>query len=286
MYTGNISDDLKKRILLTSSCKDCNKLPRFPKAGEILIENDKKIQYMFNGIKIYFDSYHSPWMNQIIYNLKGIHEPQEELVFYYLVKLLPQDSNMLELGCAWAYYSMFFKQQCTGGTNICIEPNILKLNKGIENIKLNNFDNKWEIINGFIGKEYKTNDTFIDWDKKEMKLTQYSIESIVNKYDIFIDIIHSDIQGSELDMLIGSTKVLDKIGFYVISTHDDKHQKCIKYLNSNNFTILIEHNINESFSADGLILAVNNKYIEKYEKNIENNLKEYFISNCDISRIV
>ena len=254
------------RVNLTSSCKDCESIPKDEKAGKIEMYNGKKIQYMFNNIKIYYDSYHSPWMNKIISNLQGHHEPQEELCFYYLLKTLNNDSNMLELGCAWAYYSMFFRKECQKGINICIEPNIIKLNKGKENIKLNNFNNEWNFINGFIGKKYKKNDVFVDWDRTKMKLTQYNIESIINKYNVFIDVIHSDIQGSEMDMLIGSKNVFNKIGYFVISTHDDKHNKCIEFLKNNNFTILIQHTINESYSADGLIVAINNNYREKYEK--------------------
>ena len=278
-----ISHSTQNRINLTISCRDCDKIPKHNKAGLVVIENNYKIQYMYNGIKIYYDSYHSPWMNMIISNLNGHHEPQEELCFYYLIKLLDESSNMIELGCAWAYYSMCFKQINKKGINICVEPNNLKLNKGKKNIKLNNLQN-FKFYNGFIGNSYKENDTFIDWDKTEFNIPQYNIEYLINSNSIFIDIIHSDIQGAELKMLEGSLNVLDKIGFFVVSTHGDKHNLCITFLNNNNFTILIEHTIEESVSADGLILAVNNKYINKYEKKINNSLIEYFTSNCNITK--
>ena len=275
------------RINLTSSCKDCDSIPKITDAGKIIIENGEKIQYMFNGIKIYYDCYHSPWMNTIISKLKGHHEPQEELCFYHILNILENNANMLELGCAWAYYSMFFKNKCKDGINICIEPNINKLNKGINNIKLNKLDlNKFVFMNGFIGKDYKAKDIFIDWDKTQMSIPQYNIEKIINNNNkIFIDVLHSDIQGAELDMLIGSTNVLNNIGFFVISTHDDKHSLCLQYLQAHNFLILVQHTISESVSADGLIVAVNKNYINKYEKNIEVSLKDYFNKNCKISRI-
>jgi FkbM family methyltransferase len=268
---------LSDRVKLASSCRDCDTIPKVEKAGKIFIENDIKVQYMFNGIKIYYDSYHSPWMNEIICNLNGHHEPQEELCFYHLLHLLDDDSNMLELGCAWAYYSMFFKNKCNNGLNVCIEPNIIKLNKGIENIKINKFDmSKFIFIHGFIGSNYKEQDIFVDWDKTEMNISQYNIEKIINNTNIFFDIIHSDIQGAELDMLKGSKNVLDKIGFFVISTHGDYHNLCLKYLEENDFLILIQHTISESVSADGLIISVNKKYISKYDKNLDISLNDYF----------
>lgn len=240
---------------------------------------------MFNGVQIYYNSYHSPWMNTIIKNLKGHHEPQEELCFYYILNLLEDNANMIELGCAWAYYSMFFKNKIINGNNICIEPNINKLKQGIENVKLNNFDiSKFIFKNGFIGSEYKEKDLFIDWDNTKTFMTKYNIEKLINDTKFFFDVIHSDIQGAELDILYGSKSVLNKIGFFVISTHGNKHNLCLNYLQSNNFQILIHHTIKESFSGDGLIIAVNKDYITKYETNINSSLQEYFNDNCKITR--
>lgn len=276
----------EERIKLTSSCKDCENIPKHENAGKVCMENNIKIQYMFNGIKIHYDSYHSPHTNDIITNLKGHHEPQEELCFYYLINLLDNDANMLELGCAWAYYSMWFKNTNTNGINICIEPNINKLKKGIDNIKLNNLDfNKFVLINGYIGNKYIENDIFIDWDKTKIHIPQYNIEKIITENnDIFIDVLHSDIQGAECNMLMGSINVLNKIGFFVLSTHGNLHIPCMNFLISNNFTILLEHSVEQSVSADGLIIAVNNLHIKKYEKNINTNIQQYFNTNCPITK--
>jgi len=276
---------INERVKLTSSCRDCDKLPRVHNAGSVVIEDGKKIQYMFNGLKINYESYHSPWMNDIIRNLNGHHEPQEELCFYYLLELLDDDANMAELGCFWAYYTMFFRNKIPNGKNVCIEPIYEKMTKGIENIKLNNFDeSNITFIKGYIGSKYEKNTTFIDWDNSRLQLDQYNIEKIVNDSNLFFDIIHSDIQGAELVMLQGSKSVLDKIGFFVISTHYDKHHQCINFLNQNNFQILVQHTIQESVSTDGLILAVNKNYIKKYESKISCSIQEYFNTNCKISR--
>ena len=277
---------LQERVRLTTSCRDCDNIPKVEKAGVISVENNQKIQYMFNGLKIHYDCYHSPWMNQIITDLKGHHEPQEELCFHHVLNLLPEKANMIELGCAWAYYSMWFNHAIPESKNICIEPNINKLNKGIANLNLNNLDlNKFVLMNGYIGRNYVQDSVFTDWDNTKMNIPQYNIEKIIRDNDnIFIDVLHSDIQGAEGDMLMGAVNVLNNIGFFVLSTHGDLHPKCMNFLVSNNFTILIQHTVEESVSADGLIIAVNNKHIQKYEKNINTTIKEYFDTNCHITK--
>jgi FkbM family methyltransferase len=276
----------QERVRLTTSCRDCDKIPKVENAGVVKVFNNEKIQYMFNGIKIHYECYHSPWMNKIITDLKGHHEPQEELCFYHVLNLLPEKANMLELGCAWAYYSMWFNHSVPASKNICIEPNVNKLNKGIANMNLNNLDSsEFVLINGYIGREYLENSVFTDWDNTKMNIPQYSIEKIINdNNNIFIDILHSDIQGAEGEMLIGCINVLKNIGFFVLSTHGNLHEKCMDFMTSNNFSILIQHTVEESVSADGLIIAVNNEHIHKYEKNIDVSIQKYFDENCHITK--
>ncbi len=267
----NIDD----RVRLTSSCKDCDLIDKHSKSGHILQEDGKTYQYMFNGLKIYYDSYHSPWMNQIIHNLKGHHEPQEEICFYNILLTLSDDSKMIELGSNWSYYTMWFSKQIKKSFNVCIEPVQTNLIKGQENVNLNSCKNI-EFLLGCIGDSYQDNFDFINWDGNKIIMNKYSINSIIENYKFFFDIIHSDIQGLELEMLNGSLKVLDNIGYFVISTHGNLHQPCIDFLEKNNFEILLHHTIDESFSGDGLIIAVNNINRHKYEKNIGISLTDFF----------
>ena len=116
--------------------------------------------------------------------------------------------------------------------------------------------------------------------KGHFSVDQYLIESEIRT----LDILHSDIQGAEGNMLMGSINVLNKIGFFVLSTHGNLHIPCMNFLISNNFTILVEHSVEQSVSADGLIIAVNNLHIKKYEKNINTNIQEYFNTNCPITK--
>lgn len=276
---------IEERVKLTSSCKDCEKLDRHPKSGQIEIdESGNKYQYMFNGVKILYGTYHSPWMNEIIKNLKGHHEPQEELGFHYVLSTLNDSSNMIELGANWAYYSIWFNKLIKDPYNLCIEPILDNLANGKKNIEFNDCENV-DYINGFMGPTFTAKTKFQNWDGSILELDRYSLEKLILDSGKYYDIIHSDIQGAELMVLESSKSVFNKIGYLVISTHDNKHGLCVKFLNENNFTILVEHSIAESYSADGLIIAINNENRHLYEKNINGNLVDYFNTNCVITKV-
>lgn len=72
-----------------------------------------------------------------------------------------------------------------------------------------------------------------------------------------VDVLHADIQGAEIAMLESATLSLDahKIDYIFISTHDDKHARCLQILQDKKYTILAEHKPEYSSSADGLIVA-------------------------------
>jgi FkbM family methyltransferase len=278
-------NNYNNRVRLTSSCRDCDNLDRIEEAGQIRMGDfGKKYQYMFNGVKILYGTYHSPWMNRIIKNLKGHHEPQEELCFFYLLKTLGKKASMLELGSNWSYYSIWFNKEIKHPQNICVEPVLENLRNGKSNSNFNNCKNI-KFIQACIGKELLQNTIFKNWNGKLIKLPQYNVEYIVkSNKNLYLDIIHSDIQGVELAMLEGAQSVFDNIGYFVISTHQEKHDECINFLKSNHFIILVEHSVEESYSLDGLIVAVNQRNVKKYEENISGSLSEYFRDNCIISR--
>ena len=276
--------NIENRVKITTSCNDCENLERHPKSGQIETdESGNKYQYMFNGVKILYGTYHSPWMNDIIKTLKGHHEPQEELCFHYVLKTLGETANMIELGANWSYYSIWFNKVIKTPSNICIEPILDNLINGKKNIELNGCQNM-ESIHGYIGSTFERQTNFKNWDGQILKLDSYPLEKLINDTGKYYDVVHSDIQGGELMVLETSKSVFDKIGYFVISTHDDKHNKCLKVLKENNFTILIEHSIEESYSADGLIVAINNTNKGKYEKNINSDLSVYFDTNCKITK--
>jgi len=249
------------RTLLTISCKDCDYIPKIENAGEIIEENGLSLQLMHNGIKIIPNSYYgedSNWMNEIIRCLRGHHEPQEEKLFYEVLKVIPDNSTMIELGSYWAYYSMWFQKDIRNAKNFLIEPNFDNLNLGKKHFEINN-------MNGFffqalIGNRHSPNFAFYDNEvKKTFHIPIFSVDDFMEKQSIRrVNILHSDIQGAEYQMLIGSKNAISNkhIEFFFISTHSDMlHQRCINFLKKHHYYIIAEHTPTESYSGDGLIVA-------------------------------
>jgi hypothetical protein len=75
-----------------------------PGPGKVISFEGKPVQIMHNGLRVVAGGYYGDWMTRIIERLHGHHEPQEEAVFHEILKLLPPDATMLELGGFWSYY--------------------------------------------------------------------------------------------------------------------------------------------------------------------------------------
>ena len=86
-----------------------------------------------------------------------------------------------------------------------------------------------------------------------------TVDSFCHDQDIkHLDILHADIQGFELDMLMGAKEMLSqkKIDYIFISTHSNElHEQCLEILGHNQYAILASANLDETYSYDGLIVA-------------------------------
>lgn len=250
------SINLRKRILTTISCEDCNLLPKVENAGKTIIDGLNAYQIMHNGIKTIKDCYYGKWMTIIIELLHGHHEPQEEKAFYTVLPYIPENAVMIEVGSYWGYYSMWFQQQIPYAKNYLIEPDPKNLMIGKKNFEINNMEAYF--TQAMIGAYSENNKIFIDWDYNQHLVDQISIDDYANNNNIeFIYLLHSDIQGAELEMLHGCKKLIEekRIGYFFISTHRGKHEECLKILKDVKLDILLSITREESFSADGLIVA-------------------------------
>lgn len=205
---------------------------------------------MHNGLKIIKDCYCGEWMTELIKKCKGHHEPQEEVAFSRVIEKIKEGGVMIEVGSSWSYYSMWFNQKVRNANNYMIDVDEINLNLGIENFRINEMRG-----NFFIGK-----------------IPELNISDFITSNNIgFVDILHVDIQGWEYHLLEQIENIFEKIGYIFISTHTDKnnsgkdwgspkeflHESCLQFLKDKKLVILCEHDMNESYSHDGLIVAKN-----------------------------
>lgn len=262
--TGNllaapdISDDDRRtwedRTKIALSSSDNKYIPRHPNAGTI----QGNYLIMHNGLKVDPLSYYGLPPLKLLLDNKGVHEPQEERVFQEVLKTIKPNAVMIELGSYWSFYSMWFNSVVKNAQCFMIEAELPNIIFGKKNFRINKMEGTF--YQAFLGDR-----TFIT-HKGQRCIT---IDDFVKIKKIgFIDMLHSDIQGYEYKMLQGAKETFNakKVGYVFISTHTNKiHNDCLAFLKEYNFTIIADANIDESFSADGLI-AAKAPYYEGVEK--------------------
>lgn len=237
-------DDLwRKRVAEAIECPDNQHIARVDFAGQV--RGGK--QTMHNGLKIYLGSYYGPEIAQLLLKNKGVHEPQEERVFQEVLPSLKPGATMIELGCFWSFYSMWFQSVIPNSKNFMVEPDDFNLGCGKRNFKLNKMDGDFTLA--FVGKKSETGDS----------VPTICVDDYVETKNIdYVDLLHCDIQGFEYDMLHGAEKTIDgqRVGFIFISTHSNEvHQQCLEFLESKQFFVIANYDLDDSYSQDGLIAA-------------------------------
>lgn len=262
--TEPICRDMRFRIEMTASCHDCDLIPKVPNAGQIVTERGERVQIMHNGLRVLAGGYYGDWMAEIITRLRGHHEPQEESVFHEALKHLPPDATMIELGGFWSYYTLWFLQQSAATRRaIVIEPDLHHLAIGRANAHLN--DRQIEFVQASVGSETVLECDFQGETSGPIKIPQVTVGQLLNDRGIArLDLLHCDAQGAETDVLRSCMGLLrdGRIRFCFVSTHSHHisgdaltHQRCLALLKEAGGRILAEHDVHESFSGDGLIVA-------------------------------
>ena len=257
------------RVAMTCSCKDSDVIDKVPNAGEIQQDpaSGETIQIMHNGLRVVAGGYYGDWMGSIIQSLRGHHEPQEEVLFNAVLKRLDnnQPATMIELGSFWSYYSLWFlKENPAQRRAICVEADPAHLEIGRRNARLNNLSP--DFMHGFAGETASTHPVAFPTEKSgTLDLECYCVDQLMALHHIdHLDILHLDTQGAELSVLKGASEAIDqrKIRFLVVSTHSYEicgdpliHQRCVAWLQEQGAHIICEHDVHESFSGDGLIVA-------------------------------
>lgn len=258
-----LDSEWKSRIDDVVNCPDNDFIKRHAKAG--IVKNGK--QMMHNGILITLGGYYGEPMTQMLKINKGVHEPQEEFAFEKVLLNMSEGATMIELGAYWSFYSIWFNKMVKGAKNYLVEPELFNMMYGINNLRLNNAQGNF--TRAYVGKT----------SSKGIFPPVICVDDYVSENNIsFIDILHSDIQGYEYEMLLGAKKsiIQNKIGYMFISTHGNEvHYKCLNFLMENEFQILCHADEFDTYSLDGLIVAKakNHRGVEKIDISLKSNVK-------------
>jgi len=217
-------------------------IERVPEAG--YMDDDLNI-ILHNGNRVPSDgkySYYGNFSELLILN-RGVHEPIEEYCFQEVLKHIDSiNPIMIELGAYWAHYSMWFQKYFPNGHSILVESDMHNLKCGEFNFRLNGFSGNF--INQEVAKNHFEVDKYL----------------AANKINI-LEILHSDIQGFELEMLECASNSLNnkQINYIFVSTHSEKlHSDVYKLLESHGYRIEVSSNFeSHTTSFDGFILATN-----------------------------
>jgi len=254
------------RTLMTISCKDADTIPKCADAGRILADNGELIQVMHNGLRVVAGGYHGDWMAHIIRSLKGHHEPQEELLFHHLLRYIRHGSLMVELGAFWAYYTQWYLHEIPGSNAVCVEPDLHNLEIGRRNTHLNGNDERVQFFNAWIGGQYQE-EVFLPTETtgQALGLPVFDMASVLEKCGGRpVELLHMDAQGAEFPFIQSMHHAIANqlVRFIMVSTHHSSisgskttHVDCVEIIRELGGSILAEHDVIESFSGDGLILA-------------------------------
>jgi hypothetical protein len=237
-------ENWSSRIAIVRECPDNGAIPRVSNAGEVR----DGIQIMHNGIKIAAGSYYGEGITRLLRENQGVHEPQEERAFAEILNYIEPGGVILELGAYWGFYSTWFCTSVSDGKAFLVEPESDNLDFGRKNFNLNNL--KGDFNQAFVGRRSSLS---------AKHLPVVCVDDFVQQKRIKkISIVHSDIQGFELEMLKGCQKTLadSLIDFFFISTHSDRlHAQCERFLSKYGFQTISSAPPSQSYAVDGILVS-------------------------------
>jgi FkbM family methyltransferase len=259
-----IARTIEERAIIAMRCRDADILPKVANAGAVLQQPDgSRVQLMHNGIKVLAGGYYGAWMQDLITQCNGHHEPQEEVLFTELMKHINDDATMFELGGFWSFYSIWFLSQDRRRRSFVVEPDPMHIEIGRINARLN--DCEPIFVSAFAGRHSAPPSVFTTETSGVLELPCVSVPDMMATYGIdHLDLLHCDAQGIELPVLESCVELAaaGRLSWVVVSTHTHHitndpltHQRCLAVLRRAGAAILAEHDVQESFSGDGLIVA-------------------------------
>ena len=238
------SENWRYRTWVAMQSPDNAFIPRVANAGNI--EGD--FQVMHNGLRVARGSYYGPGPEYMFRKNKGVHEPQEERAFQEVLKVIPDGGVMVELGAYWAFYSMWFCQRVPSARVHMVEPAEANLRFGQQNFHANGF--RGHFTRALVGAAPSA---------EGATERMVCVDELMAEHNLsHIDLLHSDIQGFELDMLHGAKRALSerRITWFFISTHSDElHAQCEAHLAGTGNVTVASVPPSESYAVDGILVA-------------------------------
>jgi hypothetical protein len=232
------------RVNRLVSCPVNGEIPRVACSGKL----KNGLLVMHNGILIDPATFYGIFGLLLLSANRGVHEPQEELMFGRVLSEQREGALMLELGAYWSFYSLWFQQRVKGGRSILVEPLAENLEAGRRNFQLNGAQG--DFVHAYVG----------DRSGRHADGTRIiGVDDFLEERGIeYLDILHADIQGYELDMLNGTARALRdmRIGWLFVSTHrNDLHSDCEGLLLNAGYKVVASVNRDASYSEDGILVV-------------------------------
>lgn len=256
---------LEERTAMAERCRDADVIPKVDGAGAVVtLADGTKQQIMHNGLRVIADGYCGEWMTDLIRRCRGHHEPQEERVFHELLPHLSGNATMLELGGWWSFYSMWFMQNHPNRRTFIVEPEPEHMHVGMANSKINGLNPTF--INGFVGATPSDPVPFRIEDGREILVPRLSVPQTLRDQGLEkLDVLHCDAQGAEHDVVLSCRELFEqaRVKVLILSTHHWSisgspitHELCLKSIVEFGGRVIAEHDVYESYSGDGLIVAI------------------------------
>lgn len=219
---------------------------------------------MFNGLLVEYGGYYGEWMADLIRQLSGHHEPQEEWAFAHLLKRLPPGSKMIELGCFWGFYSLWFASEIADAQTVLSEPDPEHLAVAKRNFARNGLL-KRAAFHRFCAGLDQQYELYIESTGQPATVEGVSVSRLMAMHQWEdLQLLHMDVQGAECDVIesLAADDLYRRLRFVVVSTHHYRitgdpltHERCLHGLAGLGAHIITEHTVDESYSGDGLIVA-------------------------------
>jgi len=213
-------------------------IERDPRAGMV----EDGLVWLHNGNRVAFEgqaAYYGRFSNVLIIN-RGVHEPLEEYVFQELMRVMPDEPIMLELGAYWGHYSMWMKSKRPHARITMVEPEARNLKVGRLNFARHGYEATF--VHALVGRGH-------------FELDRYMREQGYPR----LNILHSDIQGFELELLEGAADSFERelIDYVFISTHSQiLHDKVVADLSAKGMRVEVSCAFDfDTTSHDGLVFA-------------------------------